>query len=146
MCLILPFLLSRGSEQPLFGCAFFFFNSAPGTHIRSVWQSVTPCLFLNHILFYSSSQLWQTSNRRVDINFLVMQRNAEASCLRECVLWKRLFSDFLLSLDISLTTIWCTHFDEFGIKVVLLGVHNCDGPTCPLHEYAQTLKAFIQSS
>lgn len=79
------FTFSQEEVNSLYlGAFFFFLFHFRNTHTRSVWQSVTPCLFLNHILFCSRSQLWQTSNRRADVNFLVIQHDTEASCLPEC--------------------------------------------------------------
>lgn len=73
MWLIPLYLLSRGSEQPLFGCLFFFFFKIPlreHTYAQCGSQSHPVCF-----LTTSCSQLWQTSNRRVDINFLVTQQH-----------------------------------------------------------------------
>lgn len=68
MQLILLFPLSGGSKQPLFGCLFILPQTVReerrSTHIHRHLQSVTPCLFLDHILFYCSRQLCQRLSYR----------------------------------------------------------------------------------
>lgn len=101
MWLIPLYLLSRGSEQPLFGCLFFFFfqNSPSGTHIRSVWQSVTPCLFLNHILFSTVANIQPQGRYKLP---------GHTTTLKPLI--KMFYPISRFALDISPTVIRCRKF------------------------------------
>lgn len=143
MQLILLFPLSGGSKQPLFGCLFIrpqtVREERRNTHVHR--QSVTPCLFLDHILFCCTRQLCQRSSYRyVDIytswpepcNNKILKRCA---CLSVC--GRNSFRSHLMSL-----------YPQSKIKVHLslessfmccAGNQYSGGPTCPLHTLSHTL-------
>lgn len=134
--LILLFLLWGGSEQPLFGCLFLLQEH---TYAQCGSQSHPVCF-----LTTSCSRLWQKANRWVDLNFLVMQHDTEASCLPEHVLekhfnWIHAFPQHFLT-TFECTSCWEYILRHFYWRSVLWWSY------LPLLEYTQTLKAFIWSS